>query len=52
MAEKSACGGSWEAHRKELFSYDEIVASDDRVVIMGETIRDRNEQREVQSEKN
>lgn len=51
MAEKSACGGTWEVHRKELFTLDEIVASDDRVAIMGETIRDRNEQREVPSEK-
>ena len=38
-----AIGGSWDELRKEIFTSEEIAASDLRVAIIGEFIKARNE---------
>lgn len=39
----SAIGSSWEDVRKELFTPEEIAASDLRIALIGELIKARNE---------
>ncbi|MBQ9411769.1 MAG: helix-turn-helix transcriptional regulator [Oscillospiraceae bacterium] len=39
----SAIGGTWEELRKELFTPEEIAASDLRVALIGELIKARQE---------
>ncbi|MDE6030414.1 MAG: helix-turn-helix domain-containing protein [Oscillospiraceae bacterium] len=46
----SAIGSSWEDVRKELFSPEEIAASDLRVALIGEILKARKEKRISQKE--
>ena len=43
MNENSAIGHSWDEVRKELFTPEEIAASDLRVALIGELIKARQE---------
>lgn len=43
MMSNSANGGTWEELRKELFTPEEIAASDLRVALIGELIKARQE---------
>lgn len=46
----SAIGSSWEDVRKELFTPEEIAASDLRVALIGELLKARKEKRISQKE--
>ena len=46
----SAIGSSWEDVRKELFTPEEIAASDLRVALIGEILKARKEKRISQKE--
>lgn len=43
LKNNSAIGHSWEEVRAELFTPEEIAASDLRVAVIGEIIKARNE---------